>query len=197
MERSGHTRDEGFTLMELVVAIVIMTLLAGIAIPAFNSLQDDAKVAKLLAIVDAARTACQKHYADTSRFAVEYSNSETASYHELFQKQTYAGWKGPYLDHPFGKTDNPFKGLVYIARTFTTNAPWQLSGNGFRLSGASGPLTTGKGNYICFTNVPEARGKDIDDELDGGMSGDWKVTGRVQWSSDHSGTVKIYLLSEN
>ena len=189
-------REAGFTLMELVVAIVIMTLLAGIAIPAFRSLQDDAKVAKLLAVVDTVRMACQKHYADTSRFAVEYSENEAVGSHQLFQKQAYAGWKGPYLDQPLRPSDNPFSGRIYVARRFTMNGPWQLENNAFYLSGASGPATTGRGNYICFTNVPEARARQVDEALDRGVKGDWKKYGRVQWTNHAGGTVKIYLLSE-
>ena len=192
MERTTK-KTQGFTLIELVVTIVIMTLLVGIAVPAIGGLQDDAKVAKILQTAESAKSAAQRYYVDTSKYPYESSWSTNASGHRLSEEQTgIFGWNGPYLDRPLMSGDNPFGGAVVIYPTFN-GGTHTLNNNEFRLTGANAPARKGDGSFIAFDKIPEKVAQEVDAALDSGISGDWKLYGRVQWKSDRSGTLLIYL----
>ncbi len=185
--------NRGFTLIELVVTIVIMILLVGIAVPAIGTLQDDAKIAKILATAEAAKTACERHYADTSLYAREQSGSSNPSWHRLSKRQETKGWKGPYLDRPLDSTDNPLGGSTIIYSSFNGGIH-KLYGNEFRLTGPSAPRRRGHGNFIAFDKVSQKVAEGVNAALDSGISGNWKRYGRVQWRSTRGGTLMIYLI---
>lgn len=190
------TNHNGFTLIELVVTIVIMTLLVGIAVPAIGTLQDDAKVAKILATAEAAKSACQRHYVDTSIYGTENSRSQNASGHTLSEPQTTKGWKGPYMDRPLGAGDNPYGGDIMVYNTFA-GGRHKLYGNQFRLTGPSSTRRRGNGNFIAFDGVPREVAEDVNAALDDGIAGDWRRFGRVQWRSTNGGSLMIYLVHNN
>ncbi len=185
-------KQDGFTLIELVVTIVIMTLLVGIAVPAIGTLQDDAKVAKILATTEAAKSSCERYYLDTSNYGREHSNSQSASWHRLSEKQTIKGWKGPYMDRPLGRGDNPFGGSVIIYPNFN-GGTHKLYGNEFRLTGPSASRRNGNGNFIAFDKIPQKVAEAVNAAMDDGISGDWRRYGRVQWKSSRGGTLMIYM----
>lgn len=187
------SNESGFTLIELVITLVIMTLLVGIAVPAIGTLQDDAKVAKILATSDALKKACERHYADTGMLCVEQSGSSAVNSHMLAEVQTIKGWKGPYLDHPLTSGDNPFAGSVSIFNAFNVGNPRPYA-NGFKLTGPSAPKRKGAGQYVAFTKVPKLIAEAVNDALDDGIGGNWRKTGRVQWKSANEGTLMIYLM---
>ncbi|MFT7619624.1 MAG: prepilin-type N-terminal cleavage/methylation domain-containing protein [Planctomycetota bacterium] len=190
------SNPSGFTLIELVVTIVIMTLLVGIAVPAIGSLQDDAKVAKILATSEAAKSACQRHYVDTSLYGTENSRAQNAAGHTLSEKQTTKGWKGPYMDRPLSAGDNPFGGDIMLYNTFA-GGTHKLFGNQFRLTGPTSPRHQGKGNFIAFDGIPQSVAQSVDTALDDGIAGNWKRFGRVQWRNTNGGSLMIYLLDNN
>lgn len=52
-----HSRQAGFTMIELIMVIVILGILAAVALPRFYDLQTDARVAKMQAAVGAIKSA--------------------------------------------------------------------------------------------------------------------------------------------
>ena len=59
--------DEGFTLIELVMVIVILGVLAAVAIPVFVNLQTEANTAAEKGVVGGVRAGLQTYFIDTSR----------------------------------------------------------------------------------------------------------------------------------
>lgn len=175
-----------FTMVELLIVIVIIGILAATLAPQLSNAADDAKIAKIISVADSLRTACQTHYSHTGTLAHEYSGYTEAANHELSMPQTTAGWKGPYIDHPLSKADNPFGQVVHLYESFATHGS-----GGFDLLGAGSDTVTGAGQVVVFWGVSEELGEDANDIMDEGIAGDWKSTGRVEWASNR---LIIYLM---
>ncbi|HYR52980.1 MAG TPA: prepilin-type N-terminal cleavage/methylation domain-containing protein [Candidatus Dormibacteraeota bacterium] len=58
-----HRTDRGFTLIELVIVIVILGILAAVAIPKYEDMQEQARVATLKGQVGSIRSAVAIQYA--------------------------------------------------------------------------------------------------------------------------------------
>jgi len=58
-----HLNDHGFTLIELVIVIVILGILAAVAIPKYEDMQEQARVATLKGQVGSIRSAVAIQYA--------------------------------------------------------------------------------------------------------------------------------------
>lgn len=194
--RSHHRRHSagGFTLMEVVVVVAILALLAGVVVPVFRSVQQDGQASKILAAVDTLKKASEKHFADTGQLAIEYSPTPAGAYtgathHRLSIAQTYANWRGPYLDHPITRADNPFQNAVYVYSSLAINQ----TGGGFNLTGGPADTHTGPGQCVVFYGVPDTVAQRVDDALDKSIPGDWQTTGRVEFSGN--GVLAVYLLS--
>ncbi len=188
--RARRLFEAGFTLIEVIVVVAVLTLLAGIIVPMVSSVQEDAKVAKILSVTDAIKKACERHYADTGYLATELSNSTATSNHELSITQSTTGWKGPYLDHPLTLADNPFGGTVLVYESFSSGSV--NPGGGFDLMASSSDTVTGAGQYVQFGSIPEDVAKAVDKAIDKDLDTDnWKTTGRVEYSGT---TLMIFLM---
>ena len=65
MKRNNRTRkNQGFTIVELIVVVTVIGLLAAIAVGAYNKVVNDAKVAKSTALVNTLSTAKSLFVAD-------------------------------------------------------------------------------------------------------------------------------------
>ena len=183
----------GFTLMEVVVVVAILALLAGVVVPVFSSVQQDGQASKILAVADTLKKAVDKHYADTSVLATEYSPTLAGAYtgaaqHHLSMTQTYANWRGPYLDHPLTRADNPFQDAVYVYQGLNLT---QTAG-GCNLTGGSTNTHTGNGQTAVFYGVSSAVAQRVNDALDRNIPGGWESTGRVEYNNN---ILAIYLMA--
>jgi prepilin-type N-terminal cleavage/methylation domain-containing protein len=182
-------RSSGFTLVELIVVVAIISLLAVTLIPRVGGLTDRAKVAKVLAVYDSLKMACDLHYADTSRYAYELLPTYSgASYHQLSQNQGYGGWNGPYIDGPITFSDNPTKGWPAVSDNLDR---WYCGG--FDLDRDDIAERSGAGNFLHFERFPESLAQEIDAQVDGPGPGNWRTTGKVEWHSHWGGTIQIYM----
>jgi prepilin-type N-terminal cleavage/methylation domain-containing protein len=187
-------RARGFTLMEVVVVVAILALLAGVVVPVFRSAQQDGQASKILAVADTLKKATEKHFADTGRLATEYSPTTAGAYtgvaqHHLSMTQTYANWRGPYLDHPLTRADNPFQDAVYVYPALNIG---QTSG-GFNLTGGGANTHTSAGQTAVFYGVPQVVAERVDAALDKNIPGSWQTTGRVEYSNN---ILAIFLMAQ-
>lgn len=172
--------NSGFSLIEIIVAVSILVILAGIAIPVISKQVDKAKAGKMVSLAETLRGVCERYKGDTGVYGREYSTSTSNSNHRFSVNQTVQGWDGPYLDHPLTRADNPFAGHIYVYDNLTgTNGG--VMPNGFNLTGGAADTHTGAGNFIGFRDIPEAIAELVDEALDEGLPGDWRTIGRVEW----------------
>jgi general secretion pathway protein G len=178
---ANRTRAKGFTLLELIVVIAILALLAGILTPIAKSAIDDARGAKISAVVDALSKASQKYYVDTNAVAREYSNSTaTADRRLTLQPAGVTGWKGPYLDKPLRDADNPFGAPIRLLDDLNQATPGAA---GFDLLGTGTPNHTGTGAAVQIDAVPQNIAQIVNDTLDRGVPGDWMTTGSIEYDA--------------
>ena len=72
MNRNKRTRkNQGFTIVELIVVVTVIGLLAAIALGAYNKVVNDAKVAKKIALVNTLSTAKSLFVADPQTAAAD------------------------------------------------------------------------------------------------------------------------------
>jgi len=84
--RREENGDEGFSLIELIVVVVILGILAAIAIPVFLGLQDQAKQSSLESIVGNAASQVASDIAQTKtadQIATSLTNLENQSKEQL------------------------------------------------------------------------------------------------------------------
>ncbi len=174
-------QSTAFTLLEILIVVIVIGILAALIIPQLSEAAGDAKVSRLIQLVDAIRTAAQAHHADTGKLAREFSNSTATHEHQLSIEQTYHNWNGPYLDRPLSNTENPFGGVVRIYDRFDDGPAHPV---GFDLVGRGSDTATGAGQFLLITEINETVGSQIDAILDRGVSGDWRSTGRCEWANN-------------
>lgn len=197
---SKNRPSEGFTLLELVIVLAVMTILAGVLLPVVKQILDSAKVSKVVALVDTLTNACKRYYKDTKTFATEKGNSSALSAHTLAfypGDGKVDGWNGPYLDGPVMNSAIPFDGAtIYLLPTVTS----PNAGTGYHLAGDPGPTSyvPDGGQEIVLANIPLKWARKIDEAFDGkGIAGGgnaWQ-TGRVNYkdNSTEPTTVSIFV----
>ncbi len=177
-----------FTLLEILIVVIVIGILAALIIPQLSEAAGDAKVSRLIQLIDTARTGVQAHHADTGRLAREFSNSTATHEHQLSIKQDYHNWNGPYFDRPLSSVENPFGGIVRVYNRFDEGPVHPV---GFDLIGRGTDTATGAGQYMLITEITEPVAREIDAILDRGLNGDWRSTGRCEWANN---SVMVFLM---
>lgn len=201
IEPKRFTREAGVTITEVLIGLAVAALVAAVALPAAGRITGDARVDGVLDTLHRLESATARHLHDTGGTAVEFSPSPNGGaygrprYHQLAMSQDTPGWRGPYLERPLSREDNPLGGVIYLQNQLDA-APAQ----GFRLQGAGGPLTTGEGQFVVFHDVPEDVADRVDRQLDRELrddAGDWAASGRVEWTPGGGGSLSIWISTKD
>jgi general secretion pathway protein G len=116
----GRDRDGGFTLVELLVVLVILSLIMGLVGPRVLNYLSDARVRSAKLQIDSLAAALDLFYLDAGRYP---SQSEGLSV-LIKRPPSVDGWNGPYLQQSTLPLD-PW-GKPYEYRVPGRNAPYQI-----------------------------------------------------------------------
>lgn len=174
-------KRSAFTLIELLIVIAIAVIIAGALVPMFNTSKQDAKVAKLLALADTLKTACEQYYFDTGEIAQDWPQFTT---HGLSSDPGVSGWDGPYISKPLAIADNPFGGTIWLDKEIPC---FDLDGNG-------DPDRCSYGNAFYFSVKSLAICQAIDNAVDKGIPGAPEETGSVIFDGSGSNYSIIFYL---
>lgn len=169
----------GFSLVELVITMTIMTILVGVVSMRAGSMTNKARSAKITSLVDNLKTAVMMYHQDTNQLPREYNGYQGATFHRLSQDPGIDGWEGPYIETPINRTWNPAGGQVHLypnAR-HAVNNDYDLDGDG------TADVARPDACSISFWGVDEELAQKVNDALDEGLPGDWMNSGRVEYRS--------------
>ena len=106
--RTAHLRKQGFTLVELLIVVIILSILAAIVVPQFAGSASDAKNAALDANLSALRSATELYYQQHSAYpSANASTANAANSKEAFTDQLTL-----YSDAT-GKTANAYNSATF------------------------------------------------------------------------------------
>lgn len=172
-------RRRGFSLVELVITMTIMTILVGVVSMRASGMTDKARAARIIQTVDALRTPVMLYHEDTGALPREYSGWDGASFHRLSMDPGVNGWDGPYIDDPIRRSWNPTGGQVHLFN-YVVNS--YSSGNGFDLDGDGTMDVNGNsGAMMTFWQVEQEVAEKVDRAFDEALPGDWMDAGRVEY----------------
>jgi general secretion pathway protein G len=177
----------GFSLLEIVVAVAIMAILAGVVAYSSRGVIDRGKVGKVLTLNEGLKQACATYYVDVGTYAHEYSGYG-ATDRQLSAAQAFAGWKGPYIEQPLTAAQNPYGGTIHLFDNVQSNG-WLP---GFDVDGDGTDDVAGAANMLYLSGVPAEAQSALDDALDRGIPGVASDTGRVRYSGTN-----VWILTYN
>lgn len=162
--------ERGLSLLEMVVAISIVVILAGIVVPIANNLIRDAKVAKVVDLFQSLSKAYRQYYVDTGQEPVHLDDF----FHFVQNEDEPEGWNGPYIDRYIDKGDSPSGSSVEL----------QKGGFGFSIDGTN-ETDPAKTSYLVFYNLPEKIAREIDKVIDYGIGSavGWESKGRSRYEN--------------
>ncbi len=89
--KKDRARCEGFTLMEVLLVVVIISILVAMAVPRFSGRAEQAKIARAEADIGNIGTAIRLYEIDNGRFPPALQALLTAPAEAM-------NWRGPYLE---------------------------------------------------------------------------------------------------
>jgi len=186
----GERKNEGFTLVELIVVIAIIAILAAIIAPnAFRAIEK-AKTSAFSEDIKAVRAAVYNLFADTGRFPCHYENivcplisgDDCGSWRHVDYPtwRNVDGWNGPYLE----KTSQHYwlgRATITFQNTSSTEGDHGKDWDG----------DPGRELFFCYQPPPPIPAQErIDLILDGGdgwnaglVRSDKIVRGGTGWST--------------
>jgi general secretion pathway protein G len=100
VRRGGRRRAGGFTLIELMIVMVLITILAGIGLSLYSNSVTRAKEAALLQDLVEMRKAIDEYYADKNRWPPDLQTLVADKYIRLVPKDPFTGstdtWQTEY-----------------------------------------------------------------------------------------------------
>ncbi|MFT7075038.1 MAG: prepilin-type N-terminal cleavage/methylation domain-containing protein [Planctomycetota bacterium] len=169
----------GFSLVELVITMTIMTILVGVVSMRASGMTDKARSAKIVGTVENLRTPVTLYQQDTNQLPREYSGYQGATYHRLYQDPGVSGWDGPYITDPIRRSWNPTGGQVHIYNTIPAA---YANNNGFDMDGdGSTDVIGNQGCVITFWTISLEVAQKVDRAFDESLPGTWSDAGRVEY----------------
>ena len=183
--------QKGFTLIEVMVIVAILSIIVGLDLPNFTGIVDKAKTTMVQGQLEKAREACFSFNADTGTWPNEYNDNDADGYRQLTNGLNpsgilLTGWNGPYLERSF--VPNEWGGVTRVLYDDPRTGSW-VGTHSFSIGGVA---TTGKDCYLGLNNVPREVCKTLDktiDDTDDGYNG-----GMVIYHDDGSGRCTLGIL---
>lgn len=132
--------NKGFTLLELLVVIAIIGILAAIAIPAYSSFKDKAKIAQAQSDLKTIQIAVEQLAIDTNRWPgpntigvtadIEIWDLTASSAGLIAATAAFVDWRGPYL---------PSIPLDPWGKNYFFDPDYSINGKNFVVLGSFGP----------------------------------------------------------
>lgn len=156
-----HSPRSGFSLIELVAAVAILIILAGVLIPAVGNQMSKSRTARVEADLDTVAKAFNAFFIDTGTWPSNgtFNPNQNVS-QELTQLpclynnvQNLTGWSGPYLNEGY-KVDNATMHIA-IAGSGPNGGlrdPW---GNNYMIYYVSKASANGNGAIMIFSRGPD------------------------------------------
>jgi len=127
----------GFTLLELIVNIAIIAILAAIAIPAFMSFREKAKIAQAKADIRKIRTAIEQLLLDTGQWPGHQNEGKTntSGTNEIWDLSAanagllktdglFPNWRGPYLQ---SVPKDPWGMNYFFDTDYSVSGQWKVA----------------------------------------------------------------------
>lgn len=181
MKLHKSSSKSGFSLLEIVIAISVLAIIAGVMTLRSGSLIEKGRVTNALETIDTLKKACVMYHLDTGTFAREFGGAGLNA-RRLSGTQTVNGWSGPYIDGQLPVNANPWAGTTRVYNTVNANG-WIP---GFDVDGNGTNEVTTAGNMVYMSRVDESSAQRIDDHIDKTTPGNWNETGRVRYLSGNS-----------
>jgi general secretion pathway protein G len=116
----GRDRDGGFTLVELLVVLVILSLIMGLVGPRVLGYLSDARARSAKLQIDSLGAALDLFYLDAGRYPSQSEGLDVL----VKRPPSIQGWNGPYLKQSALPVD-PW-GNAYVYKVPGENAPFQI-----------------------------------------------------------------------
>ena len=178
IHRTSNACRGGFSLVELVIAMTILTVLAGVVSMRAGGMTNRARAAKITTLIESLRTPVMTYHLDTNQLPLEYSGYTGATYHRLSADPGIAGWDGPYIETPINRSWHPAGATVhmYAAAQHAVSNDYDVDGDG------TADVTQANACSMSFWQIDEDLAQLVNDAVDEGLPGDWMDTGRVEYT---------------
>ncbi len=176
-----RARKGGFSLVELVITMTIMTILVGVVSMRANGMTDKARAAKIVSTVEGLRTPVMMYHQDTNQLPYEYSGYQGGTYHRLSLDPGVANWDGPYIETPISRSWNPTGELIHM---YNQAIPSYSGNNGFDIDGdGTQDVDQYDATTLVIWGIEEGVAEKVDRAFDSNLGGTWTDAGRVEYTA--------------